>query len=85
MSFLILCFPTRGEKTMNANVCHIADRIIRVVIGLALLSLLLTDSTYKWWGLLGIIPLATVGFKFCPIWAMLGISTCTRKAEEKKE
>jgi len=68
---------------MNENVCHIADKAIRIVIGLALLSLLLTDSPYKWWGLIGIVPLATVALKFCPAYALLGLSTCPK--EKKTE
>ena len=67
---------------MKENVCHIVDRTVRVVIGLALLSLLLTDSEYQLWGLLGLVPLATVAFKFCPAYALFGLSPCS--IEQKK-
>jgi len=63
---------------MEENVCHVADRTIRIAIGLALLALLLTDSEYKWWGLVGLVPLATVALKFCPAYALFGLSTCPK-------
>jgi hypothetical protein len=63
-------------NAMKENVCHIADRTLRIVIGLALLALLFTDSSYKWWGLVGFVPLATGLFKFCPGYALFGLSTC---------
>jgi hypothetical protein len=32
------------------------------------------------WGLIGIVPLATGLFRFCPLYPLLGISTCKTKA-----
>lgn len=66
---------------MKKNVCHIMDRAVRMIAGLALLSMLLTDSSYKWWGLIGLIPLATVVFGFCPGHALFGINTCAQDKE----
>lgn len=61
---------------MQKNVCS-ADRIIRGIIGLALLSLLFRlSSSTRWWGLIGIVPLATAGFRFCPLYSLVGLSTC---------
>ncbi len=53
-----------------------ADRALRVIVGLALLPLLLTDSPYKWFGLIG-VPLVLTGIiGFCGGYALFGISTC---------
>ena len=54
------------------------DRVIRVIVGVALLSLLFTDSPYKWFGLIGLIPLLTGITGFCPGYALFGMSTCPR-------
>ncbi|HEX7967623.1 MAG TPA: DUF2892 domain-containing protein [Stellaceae bacterium] len=61
---------------MKTNVGSI-DRTLRVVLGLALLSLLFTvDGALRWIGLVGLIPLATAGAGWCPAYALLGISSC---------
>jgi hypothetical protein len=60
-----------------------SDRLARIVVGLALLSLLLRlDSSWRWLGLVGIMPLATGLIGRCPGYRLLGRSTCpTRKSE----
>lgn len=57
---------------MKANVGSI-DRLLRVIVGLiiAIIGVIL-DS---WWGMIGIIPLATGLFRFCPLYCPLKIST----------
>jgi hypothetical protein len=57
------------------------DRAVRVVIGLALLSLTVVGPRTLW-GLVGLLPLATGLLGVCPVYSILGISTCkvTRKA-----
>lgn len=62
---------------MKQNVGGI-DRIVRIVAGLVLVALAVT-GTVGWWGWLGIVPLATGLFGWCPPYAMLGISTCSVK------
>ena len=62
---------------MKQNVGGI-DRILRIVAGLVLVALAVT-GTVGWWGWLGIVPLATGLFGWCPPYAMLGISTCSVK------
>lgn len=58
------------------------DRIIRALIGLAILSLLfILEGNARWWGLIGFAPLATAVFGYCPPYAMLGINTCGAKKE----
>ena len=63
---------------MTANIGNI-DRILRVLIGLALLSLVvLLDGQARWLGLVGLVPLLTAGLRFCPLYTLLGIRTCSR-------
>ncbi len=53
------------------------DRILRIVIGLALIAgfFLNTEGSYRWLYLLGIIPLATGVLQTCPLYSLLGMST----------
>ncbi|WP_341668971.1 YgaP family membrane protein [Alcaligenes sp. SDU_A2] len=59
---------------MKSNVGGI-DRILRILIGLVLIGLAAT-GTVGWWGWLGIIPLATGLFGTCPLYSLLGMSSC---------
>ena len=59
---------------MKSNVGSI-ERIIRILVGLALIGLTLTGSIGLW-GWIGVLPLATGLIGWCPPYAMLGISTC---------
>ena len=60
---------------MTANVGSL-DRAVRIVIGLALLSLLYyVDGPNRWWGLIGLMPLGTALFRWCPAYTPFGIST----------
>jgi len=60
---------------MKQNVGKV-DKWIRIILGLAILSLLfLVDGNLRWWGLVGLIPLITGLINFCPLYALLGIST----------
>jgi O-antigen ligase len=58
---------------MKCNVGGI-DRILRGVVGLVLIALALT-GTVGVWGWIGIVPLATGLFKFCPAYTLLGVNT----------
>lgn len=61
---------------MKANVGGI-DRVLRVIVGLAVLSLLFVlPEPNRWWGLIGIVPLATAFLSFCPLYALIGVNTC---------
>jgi hypothetical protein len=61
---------------MKANVGHKLDIAWRIVGGISLLSLIFVwESELRWLGLLGIALLATVTFRWCPMWALLGINT----------
>jgi len=55
-----------------------ADRIARIVAGAGLIVLALTP-VIGWWGLIGIVPLATGVIRFCPAYTLLGLNTCAAK------
>ncbi|MEG9432552.1 YgaP family membrane protein [Terriglobus sp. ADX1] len=53
------------------------DMFVRFLIGMALFSLAtLLTGNWRWLALLGFVPLLTAAFRFCPLWAALGICTC---------
>ncbi|WFE71396.1 DUF2892 domain-containing protein [Halomonas sp. M1] len=62
---------------MKTNVGGI-DKVARIVVGAVLIGLALT-GTIGAWGWIGIVPLATGLFNFCPLYPLLGISTCKTK------
>ncbi|MFY7913602.1 MAG: YgaP family membrane protein [Rubrivivax sp.] len=59
---------------MQTNVGTI-DRILRAVIGLALIALTWA-GTIGVWGWIGVVPLLTAALGFCPLYTMLGFSSC---------
>ena len=63
-------------KTNTGNI----DRILRAIVGLALLSLVFVGPQTMW-GLIGLVPLLTAIIGFCPAYTLLGINTC--KAPQK--
>jgi hypothetical protein len=68
---------TFKEWIMKLNVGG-ADRVIRIVLGLALIGLTLTGNIGVW-GWIGIVPLATGAIGWCPPYALLGFNTCAMK------
>ena len=64
---------------MKSNVGGI-DRTLRIVAGLVLIALAATGAV-GWWGWLGVVPLFTGVFRFCPAYPLLGISTCPMKKD----
>ena len=71
---------------MIANVGPV-DRVVRITVGLALMSpLALLHSPIRWVGLIGFIPVLTALFGFCPLYAALGLTPVhATKAPEKGE
>jgi hypothetical protein len=63
---------------MKANVGGI-DRILRIAVG-ALLIVLAALNVIGVWGYIGIVPLATGVFRFCPVYLPFGWSTCARSS-----
>jgi hypothetical protein len=64
---------------MNANVGGI-DRILRIIVGLALIAWAAALGG-PIWAYVGIVPLATGLLKFCPFYPLLGLSTCPVKKD----
>lgn len=59
---------------LSKNVGSI-DRILRIVVGLGLLSLVFVGPQTPW-GWIGIVPLLTAAISFCPLYTLIGIRTC---------
>ena len=59
---------------MKTNI-HPIERGLRVAVGLFLMSFVFWGPSSLWF-LLGIIPVATGLSGWCPLYSMLGMSTC---------
>jgi len=62
---------------MNANVGTI-DRVLRIVAGIALIALAFVGQIGVW-GYIGVVPLLTGLFRFCPLYRIVGMNTCSMK------
>lgn len=60
---------------MKINVGTV-DRVLRILAGVILITLAATQ-TIGVWGYIGIVPLLTGIFRFCPAYTLLGMNTCT--------
>lgn len=59
---------------MNANVGTL-DRALRITVGLGLIAAAVMGWTGAWaW--IGVVPLATGLFRFCPAYSIFGLRTC---------
>ncbi|GAA4004792.1 DUF2892 domain-containing protein [Comamonas faecalis] len=65
---------------MKTNVGTI-DRVLRILAGIVLIALAAT-GTVGWWGYIGVVPLLTGLFRFCPAYGLLGINTCPLKKQD---
>ena len=56
------------------------DRVLRIVVGLALILgfFLFPAASYRWLFLIGIVPLATGLLGTCALYSIIGINTCKR-------
>jgi len=59
---------------MQTNVGGI-DKVLRIIGGVVLIALAAT-GTVGVWGWIGVVPLLTGLFNFCPLYSLLGIKTC---------
>jgi len=67
---------------MKANVGGL-DRLMRVLAGVGLLSLVfILEGSSRWFGLIGIVPLATGFGGFCPLYSLLGVNTCPANTKQ---
>jgi hypothetical protein len=62
---------------MKVNVGTV-DRALRIIVGLVLIGLAAT-GTVGMWGYIGVVPLLTGVFRFCPAYTLLGLNTCPMK------
>ena len=62
---------------MKVNIGGV-DRLLRIVVGVVLIALA-AMGTIGWWGYLGVVPLFTGLFRFCPLYTLLGVNTCPVK------
>ena len=54
------------------------DRVLRVILGLAVLSLVFIGPKTNW-GYLGLVPLLTGLVGYCPLYRIVGLNTCPAK------
>ena len=71
---LLLLKSNKGDL-MKVNEGKI-DRIFRLVLGVALLSLVFIGPQTMW-GLVGLVPLLTGLVGFCPLYRLFGFNTCS--------
>ena len=64
----------RMHAMLSKNVGSI-DRILRIVVGLGLISLVFIGPQTPW-GWIGVVPLLTAFISFCPLYTLIGIRTC---------
>jgi hypothetical protein len=62
---------------LKANVGTI-DRTLRILLGLGLIGATVSGAIGVW-GWIGVVPLATGVFRFCPAYLPFGLSTCSMK------
>ena len=60
---------------MKANVGGF-DKWARIVVGVLLIGWALADGPV--WAWVGVVPLVTGLFNFCPLYGLLGVNTCKR-------
>jgi len=60
------------------------DRVLRIAAGIALLAFALgyifPGTGWNWVGWIGVVPILTAAIGWCPLYTVLGLSTCPRKA-----
>lgn len=65
---------------MNKNIGNI-DRLLRFVIAVVVMA---AGAYYKsWWGLVGIVPLLTGTLRICPLYSIIGFSSCGKSGDGK--
>ena len=63
---------------MKSNVGGI-DRVLRIVVGLALVAWALMGGPV--WAWIGLVPIGTGLAGFCPLYPLIGLNTCPAKKE----
>jgi len=65
---------------MTRNVGAI-DRAFRIILGLALISLVFWGPQTPW-GWIGLVPLLTGLVRWCPLYSLVGLNTCKARGGE---
>ncbi|MCW5681058.1 MAG: DUF2892 domain-containing protein [Xanthobacteraceae bacterium] len=69
---------------MNVMNVGMADRVARIVLGLALLAFALgyifPATGFNWLGWIGVVPILTALIGWCPAYTLFGVTTCPRKS-----
>jgi hypothetical protein len=69
----------REDFVMTTNVGGI-DRVLRIVVGIAVLALFFVlEGNARYWALVGLVPLFTGLFRTCPLYSVIGVNTCPMK------
>ncbi|HEY3431890.1 MAG TPA: DUF2892 domain-containing protein [Rhodocyclaceae bacterium] len=63
---------------MKFNVGGI-DRILRIVVGLALVGWALSGGPV--WAWVGLVAVGTGAIGFCPLYPLIGLNTCSAKKD----
>jgi hypothetical protein len=62
-----------------------ADRVVRFVVGLLLIAFAIPlgfpQTGWNWVGWIGVVPLLTATFAYCPAYVLFGVSTCSAKPQ----
>ncbi|MHB8455236.1 MAG: YgaP family membrane protein [Acidiferrobacterales bacterium] len=57
-----------------------ADKIVRVIVGLGLLSLMfILEGNIRWIGLIGVVPILTALSGWCPAYSLFGLNSSAKK------
>jgi hypothetical protein len=71
---------------MSTNIGTI-DRIARIVVGALLIAFAIPvgfpDTGCNWVGWIGVVPIITAAFGYCPAYSVFGLSTCEGKGEAR--
>ncbi|MBV5319906.1 MAG: DUF2892 domain-containing protein [Chlorobium phaeobacteroides] len=66
---------------MQKNIGN-TDRAIRLVLGLIIVILGIVYQS--WWGLAGLVPLLTALLAYCPLYTIIGVTTCSNPPSTDK-
>jgi hypothetical protein len=71
----------QGASNMFKSNVGGKDRVLRIVAGLVLLAVFFVypDASWRYFALIGIVPLFTGLFGTCPLYSLFGMSTCPVK------
>lgn len=59
------------------------DRILRLTAGVVLMTLAAVEIIGVW-GYIGVVPLLTAVFGYCPVYALFGLQTCPLEVDENR-